>query len=163
MRTTVCALAVFALLAVVGASAASANAPVITHYPNTTLSNPDMGICASPVALTWTLSNWSSTEFFDRNGNPTSTHWKFFEQDTFTGPQLTLTGDKYSLEVVWTYDSDGEVTHVYGDGVLEKLALPGGHGFWISVGRGDFVSSLPLEPEVGHTPDIAALCAALGA
>jgi hypothetical protein len=94
---------------------------------------------------------------------PERLHFKFFEQDTFTGTTGTLTGDKYSLEFKWTYDGSGNVTHIYSDGVQEKVTLPNGHAVLISVGRVDYLSGNPLEPVFGHTSGFATLCAAIGA
>jgi opacity protein-like surface antigen len=164
MRTTLCALAAFAVLALVAVSAASASPPVITRVPSLgTASAVVSGFCATDITLTFTVTDWSRTDFFDSAGNLTESHYKFFEQDTFTGPTGTLIGDKYSLEFMWTYDSSGNVTHIYGDGVQEKVTLPNGRAVLISVGRVDYLSGNPLEPEFGHTSGFAPLCAAIGA
>jgi len=61
-------------------------------------------------------------------------------------------------------DSSGNITHIYADGVGEKIPLPDGTLF-ISAGRLDFADhpgvNFTLSPDHGHTGNLAAFIAAL--
>jgi len=164
MKATVCALAAFAVLAFAGVSVASASPPVITRYPDTTLTTQVPDICPSPYTLTMDLTGWTEQVFFDTNGNLAKVNYEWFEQDTFTGPAGTLTGEKYHSHMQVLLDSSGNVTSIYLDGGLEKVWLPDGT-FFITAGRTDVLArttSVILNPDHGHSGNIAEFCAALG-
>ena len=59
---------------------------------------------------------------------------------------------------------DGEVTHVYASGLVERVPLPDGTVF-LSAGRLDFAahpgSEFRIVPDVGRSGNVAAFCAAL--
>jgi hypothetical protein len=154
------------LLAGVAVTAAWANPPTITHFPDFTGTTTITDLCASPITQTFALTNQTETDFTDRNGNLTEIRSKFFEQDTFVGPTgNTLVGERYSAEVQFLFDSNGNVTNIYGNGPLEKVRLPDGSLF-ASAGRVDFQArGVPFvfTPDTGHSGNVAGLCAALGA
>jgi hypothetical protein len=159
-------LAATVALALAVVSTAAANPPIIVHVPDVTGTATITDLCASPITLTFTLTNQTVTIFSDQNGNSTETHDRFFEQDTFVGPTgNTLVGDTYTAEVQVLFDSNLNVTHIYGNGPLEKVRLPDGSLF-VSAGRVDFLAraaAFVFTPDTGHSGNVAGLCAALGA
>jgi len=61
------------------------------------------------------------------------------------------------------FNSDGNNTDVFTDGVLERVRLPDG-GLFISAGRVDFTGNGPdftVTPDNGATVNLAGFCAAL--
>jgi len=166
LRKCLLSLAVTAALALAVVSTAAANPPTITHFPDFTGTATITDLCASPITLTFTLTNQTETDFSDQDGNLTKIHFKFFEQDTFVGPTgNTLVGQRYTAEVQTLFDSNLNVIHVYGGGTLEKVRLPDGSLF-VSAGRVDFLArgaAFVFTPDTGHSGNVAGLCAALGA
>ena len=73
-------------------------------------------------------------------------------------------GIPFTFNVEILFDSDGNVTHVFADGVTEKIPLPDGSLF-ISAGRLDFVAhpgaACILSPDKGNPGNVAGFCAAL--
>jgi hypothetical protein len=86
------------------------------------------------------------------------------EQDTYTANGRTLVGTPFTFEEQVLFDSSGNVTHHFASGLVEKIPLPDGSLF-ISAGRLDFTQhpgvQFILSPDMGHTGDLAAFCAAL--
>jgi hypothetical protein len=62
------------------------------------------------------------------------------------------------------FDSSGNVTHIFGTGLVETIPLPDGSLF-ISAGRADFTqhpgATFLISFDMGYTGDLAAFCAAL--
>jgi len=86
------------------------------------------------------------------------------EQDTFTANGRTLVGTPFTFDVQELFDNNGNLTHVFSSGLVETIPLLDGSLF-ISAGRLDFTQhpgvKFILSPDMGHTGDLAALCAAL--
>jgi hypothetical protein len=86
------------------------------------------------------------------------------EQDTFTANGTTIVGLPFTFSMQFHYDSGGNLTHMYVNGVFERIPLPDGSLF-ISAGRVDFVDhGVPgfiLSPDHGNPGNLAAFCAAL--
>jgi hypothetical protein len=168
MKAILCTLAAFALLAVVGVSAASASPPTIYNYGNLTFTFTITNVCPAPYTVTANAYNFKETDFFYPSGVVSMVHDKLVEQDSITGPNgVTLTSNPYSVETYYKFDTNGNETANYGDGVAEgKILLPDGSTFF-SAGRIDFVAAgnqPTINPNVGgHSGNIAALCTAIGA
>jgi hypothetical protein len=102
--------------------------------------------------------------------------WHVVEQDTFhsvigRNPDGTpIYGEKQLVGILFTFnlrilfDSQGNVTHVYADGVTERVWLPDGSLF-VSAGRVDFAAhgfpAFILSPDHGNPGNLARFCAAL--
>jgi hypothetical protein len=86
------------------------------------------------------------------------------EQDTFTANGRTLAGTPFTFETQELFDNNGNLTHVFYSGLVETIPLSDGSLF-ISAGRLDFTQHpgavFLLSPDMGHTGDLAAFCAAL--
>ena len=85
------------------------------------------------------------------------------EQDVFSADDQSLTGLPFTFNIQVLFE-DGEVTHVYASGLVERVPLPDGTVF-LSAGRLDFAahpgSDFRIVPDVGRSGDVAAFCAAL--
>jgi hypothetical protein len=161
MRRTLLLTAVaFALLA----SAAVAAEPTRTRIVDFTATSVLADLCAFPVTVTGT-SNGTFTDFFDNSGALVRSHIQNSEQDTFTANGKTLVSMPYAFSVEIYYDSAGNVVSATGAGLIEHIRLPDGSTF-VSVGRVTVTGGEEpaiLAPDVGHTGDFDALCAALSA
>jgi hypothetical protein len=119
-------------------------------------------ICNFPVTVTSTQVGVETT-FYDANGAPTRIEAHAVEQDVFTANGQSLTGLPFNFSVHVLFEN-GEVTHVYASGLLERVPLPDGTVF-LSAGRVDFTghpgAAFLISPDVGRSGDVAALCAAL--
>jgi hypothetical protein len=119
-------------------------------------------ICSFPVTIT-AVNSGTQTTFLDQNGALTRIHFYVVEQDTFTANGKSLTGLPFTFNLDVLFE-DGEVTHVYGSGLAERVPLPDGSVF-LSAGRLDFAahpgSMFLIVPDVGRSGNVAALCAAL--
>jgi hypothetical protein len=103
---------------------------------------------------------------FDANGNILGVQVHQVEHDVFSANGNTLVGLPYTFNQQVTFDSEGNVTHVYASGVASRVPLPGGDLFF-TAGRIDFIAhpgvSFLLQPDVGAQGNIAGFCAALSA
>jgi hypothetical protein len=119
-------------------------------------------ICSFPVTITGTLVG-TETTFFDQSGDVTRIQIHVVEQDVFTANGESLTGLPFTFNIRVLFE-DGEVTHVYASGLVERVPLPDGTVF-LSAGRLDFAahpgSDFRIVPDVGRSGDVAAFCAAL--
>jgi hypothetical protein len=119
-------------------------------------------ICSFPVTITATLVG-TETTFYDQSGAVTRIQIHVVEQDVFTANGETLTGLPFTFNIRVLFE-DGEVTHVYASGLVERVPLPDGTVF-LSAGRLDFAahpgSDFRIVPDVGRSGDVAAFCAAL--
>ena len=108
--------------------------------------------------------NGTERDFTDQNGNLTRIGFNFVEQDTFSANGHQLVGDPYRNLQQVLFDSNGNVTHDYATGVIERIQLPDGSLF-LSAGRLDFVGhpgeAIVITPDQGLSGDIEAFCAAL--
>jgi hypothetical protein len=145
------------------ASTALAQKPVKTEYP------PEQGytviydVCGFPVENPAILYV-TETDLYDRSGSLTRIDYHIVEQDTFIANGKSLSGVPFTFNVKVLLDNEGNPTHVYADGVTEKVWLPDGSLF-ISAGRVDFAAhgfpEIILSPDHGNPGNIAGFCAAL--
>jgi hypothetical protein len=119
-------------------------------------------ICSFPVTITATIVG-TETTFYDQNGEVTRQQIHIVEQDVFSTDDQSLTGLPFTFNLQVLFE-DGEVTHVYASGLVERVPLPDGTVFF-SAGRLDFAAHPGAEfrvvPDVGRSGDVAAFCAAL--
>ena len=120
-------------------------------------------VCSFPITVDFS-SVGTETDFVDSSGAITMAFLHFVEQDTFSANGKTLTGEPYTANVHFLLDSSGNITHIFGQGIVEKVVLPDG-GLFITAGRVDFVAhgSPPflITPDVGAAVNLAGFCAAL--
>ena len=119
-------------------------------------------VCSFPINVDSIISI-AEKDFFDASGALIRMSWHVIEQDTFTANEKTLVGVPFTSNIIWLFDSIGNVTHIYADGVTEKIPLPDGSLF-ISAGRLDFLDhsgAYVLSPDKGNPGNIAGFCAAL--
>jgi hypothetical protein len=144
------------------ASLAAANAPVIVHKTHSE-TNVLTGACAFPVTVDSTITE-TDRFFSDQNGVLTGANANFTEQDTFSANGKSLTGDPYSGTIQASFDSSGNITQEYIEGVLERVPLPDGSVF-LSAGRVDLAAhnfpSFVVTPDTGSAENLAGFCAAL--
>ena len=119
-------------------------------------------ICSFPVTITATIVG-TETTFYDQSGEITRIQVHIVEQDVFSADGESLTGLPFTFNIQVLFE-DGEVTHVYASGLVERVPLPDGTVF-LSAGRLDFAAHPGAEfrivPDVGRSGDVAAFCAAL--
>ena len=161
MRTIVLIGAV--VMAAVLAASATAAQPTITRGGTFTGTTTLTGVCSFPVDVTFSQT-FTEIDYFDENGNLTRVFIHAVEQDVFSANGKTLTGEPFTVNTDVLFDGEGNVTHVYGSGIFERIILPDGSLF-LSAGRGDFIAhpgeSFLLSPDVGAKGNIAGFCAAL--
>jgi hypothetical protein len=150
------------LATAVFATAAAADRPIITHFTATfTAVVPDA--CSFPVTLD-SSATLTETDFVDRTGAITMIHAHVVEQDVFSANGKSLTGVPFTFNIDVVFDSGGNVVHVFANGLVEKVPLPGG-GLFITAGRVDFAAhgfpQFLITPDVGATVNLAGFCAAL--
>jgi hypothetical protein len=163
MRAFRCAALAASLVGVtVCASAARADRPVISHYP---ISDSKLAtdLCSFPITVAES-EDVTETDFVNSSGTITRIQLHVMEQDTFIANGKTLVGEPYTANADIRFDSSGNVTQLYLEGVLEKVPLPDG-SFFMAAGRVNVVAdgfpSIALIPDNGATINLAGLCAAL--
>ena len=143
--------------------AAAAAQPTKTTFSGLTFSAVLSGVCSFDVNVDSTVSG-TEIDFVDQSGNLTHVYVHQVEQDTFTANGKTLTGIPYTLNLDILFDSSGNITHVFSNGLVEKIPLPDGTLF-VSSGRLDFTNhpgvTFVLSPDVGNPGNVAGFCAAL--
>jgi hypothetical protein len=154
-----------AFAATVFVAPATADRPIVSHFTFSQTATLT-GACAFPITVDST-SDGTETDFVDESGSLTRLTFDGFEQDVFTANGKTLVGERYHLHVTFIFDENGNVTHIYGQGVVEQVRLPDGSLF-ISAGRLDFLAhpeslAFLLTPDVGATVNLDGFCAALSA
>ena len=161
-RTTLLVL-VAAVATAVFASAAAAAQPTKTSFSGATSNSVLTGVCPFDVNVVSTASG-TEIDFVDQGGNSTHSLIHQVEQDTFTANGKTLTGIPFTFNLDLLFDSSGNVTHAFAEGVVEKIPLPDGTLF-VSAGRLDFVDHpgvfFVLSPDAGNPGNVAGFCAAL--
>ncbi|HZD86709.1 MAG TPA: hypothetical protein VE088_01725 [Gaiellaceae bacterium] len=168
MKILLFTLAALAACLCVGVSAASARPPVITHIPAVgPFTFTVHGVCPFDFTDVNSLSNYTEQDYFDTNGNLMKINWEFSAFDQYIGPGGTTLfnsgGGHFHAQMV--FDSNGNVSSDYGEGVIERVLLPDGSTFF-AAGRADFLAhgSEPIYvPDWGHARNLAGFCAALGA
>jgi hypothetical protein len=153
---------VAAVVSAVFASTAAAAKPVMSQYIESS-SAVLTDACAFPVAVDFTASV-TEIDFFDQSGALTRVYAQFVEQDTFSANGKSLTGVPFTFNFQVLFDSSGNITHLFSEGIVEKVPLPDG-GLFITAGRVDFAAhgfpTFILTPDVGATVNLAGFCAAL--
>jgi hypothetical protein len=145
------------------ASSAAADRPIVSHF-STSFTATLTDACSFPVTVD-SSADLTETDFVDQSGALTRLTFQGVEQDTFSANGNTLVGEPFHIDVVFVFDDSGNVTHIYGQGVVEEVRLPDGSLF-ITAGRVDFVAhpeapGFLLTPDVGATVNLAGFCAAL--
>jgi hypothetical protein len=162
MRKVAILCCAFAVAGVV-ASGAFADEPTKFPISATGIQTTLTGVCSFDVAISSDVSGFGIV-YTDESGALTRVLYHVTEQDTFSANGKSITGEPYTGNVEFLYDSTGAITHVYGSGVVERLVLPSGTLF-LSAGRSDFAQhpgvDFLLSPDVGNPGDVAAFCAAL--
>jgi len=145
------------------AASAGATQPVITHFTDTDVPGTLSGVCSFDVSIS---SDFRGTEidYFDKNGALTRVYVHIVEQDTFSANGKEITGEPFTFNIEVLFDADGNVTHAFASGLVERIVLPDGT-FFLSAGRLDFIAhpgvSFLISPDVGNPGNVAAFCAAL--
>jgi hypothetical protein len=144
------------------ASAARADRPVISHYPVSD-SKLVTDLCSFPITVAESV-DITETDFVNASGAITRIKLHIEEQDTFSANGKTLIGEPYTANIDIRFDSSGNVTQLYYEGVLEIVPLPDG-SFFMAAGRVDLAARgfppIVLSPDNGATVNLAGLCAAL--
>jgi hypothetical protein len=155
-------LIIVAVGAAVFASAAAADKPIRTQYTSTS-TTVLTDVCSFPITVDLS-ANITETDFVNSSGELTRVLAHVVEQDTFSANGNSLTGTPFTFNIDVLFDSDGNVTHLFANGIVEKVPLPDGSLF-ITSGRVDFAAhGFPLfliTPDVGATVNLAGFCAAL--
>jgi hypothetical protein len=162
MLRSLTAVFLVAVGAVIFAFSALADRPTRTTFEGLTGSSVLTDVCAFPVNVDWTVSG-TETDYYDQSGTLTRSFFHQVEQDTFTANGRTLVGIPFQFNFYALFDSDGNVTQAFTDGVVETIPLPDGTLF-ISAGRADWTQRLGgfiLSPDMGNSGNLAAFCAAL--
>lgn len=163
-RLTACAVVMSgaAIGLAVFAPTAAADSPDISHK---TISATSVltGACSFPIAVN-SGGNETDRFFFDQSGTLTRANANASEQDTFTANGKSLTGDAYTVNLTAFFDSSGNITQEYADGIQERVPLPDGTVFQ-SAGRVNFAAqgfpSFTITPDAGSELNLAGFCAAL--
>jgi hypothetical protein len=120
-------------------------------------------VCSFPINIDSTASG-TEIDYFDAGGALTRVFIHRVEQDTFTANGKTLVGIPFAFNIEILFDSNGNVTSSFGNGLYEKIPLPDGSLF-VSAGRADFAAhpgvGFLLSPDKGNPGNIAGFCAAL--
>jgi len=144
------------------ASAARASSPVMLHYTYSFTGIVSNDICPFPLTIDGTVAI-DERQFFDQSGARTAIDRHSVEQDAFSANGKSLTSLPVTYNIFHPFNSDGNNTDVFTDGVLERVRLPDGSLF-ISAGRVDFTGNGPdfiVTPDNGATVNLAGFCAAL--
>ena len=149
----------------VGASGAarSPDAPITIPIDETNTFT-DTGLCAFPVTIESHIVG-SLTLYLDRKTDTLQQyHVAVTETDTFIGPGATIVGDPYPARNTAKADPDGNITETL-HGAVARITLPDGTKLWSAgFSRATNAESMfVINPEKGHSLDVAALCAALAA
>ena len=156
---------IFALVvaAAVFASAAAADRPTRTEFAGVTFSSVLTDVCTFSVNVDSTVSG-TEIDYVDTSDAVTRVFFHQVEQDTFAANGKTLVGIPFTFNIEILFDSSGNVTHVFADGVVEKIPLPDGSLF-VSAGRADFAAhpgvNFLISPDKGNPGNVAGFCAAL--
>jgi hypothetical protein len=115
-------------------------------------------ICAFPITVTAHQTGFAIT-----GADGTSANYHLTEQDTFTANGHTLTSERFTFDVHFTLDSQGNVVHAYSTGQIVAVPLEQGVTFR-AAGRFDFVAAgadFVLVPQSGGSHNQDAFCSAL--
>lgn len=163
-RAVVIAAVVFASV-FLGAAGAARNpdAPVMSPIDETFV-RVVTDLCAFPVTVESHVEG-TLRFYLDRQTDTLAAiNIAVTETDTFIANGNTIVSDPFAARNRLVFDPEGNVTETL-HGLIEKITLPDGTTF-VSAGRASETNGEPrfiIGPEVGHTGDVDALCAALAA
>ena len=154
----------FLVTATLGISATTvlADQPVMYKIGPLTEDSVLLNTCEFPVSISVTFTI-TGTDFVDKNGIVKMTHWHFDAQDTFTANGKTLIGVPYTYNVEVYWDSDGNATSWYVNGVIEKVPLPD-KTLFNPAGRSNITENpfeISISPDKGTSGNVDGFCAAL--
>jgi hypothetical protein len=159
--TTLLVVLTAVVIAAAFAPLAAAGQPTIVHKTSSQV-NVLTNACSFPITVDSAMTE-TDRFFSDQSGALTMANANVTEQDTFTANGKSLTGVPYTYSIEAYFDSSGNVTAVYADGVIERVPLPDGSVFR-SAGRVDFIaqgSNFSVTPSFGGSTNLAGFCAAL--
>ena len=155
-------VSIVAVSAAIFALPAAADKPTKSEF-SFSVSSDINDVCSFQVTQASKVSI-TEIDFFDASGNLTRIDLHFVEQDTFTANGKILFGLPYAFNDHLLFDSSGNVTQEFSEGVVEKVPLPDGSLF-VSAGRIDWVdhpgAAVLLSPDMGNPGDVARFCATL--
>lgn len=155
-------LAVAMSVAIVASPVAAAK-PTHTEFTFSFINYAVTDLCAFPIYQDGTV-NINQTDFVDKGGVLTRSDQHVVQQDTFHANGKILVGFPYTFNARILFDSSGNMTNFFIDGVLEKIRLPDGSLF-VGAGRADFLDhpgvTILLSPDHGNPGNVAGFCAAL--
>jgi hypothetical protein len=144
------------------ASTAAADKPIVSTTTETG-SAVLTDVCSFPITVDFSDAV-RETRFVDKSGDVTRIVDHVVEQDVFSANGKSLTGVPFTFNMDFLFDSSGNLTHRFSNGVAQKVPLPGG-GLFILAGRVDFVAhgnpTFLFFPDVGATVNLEGFCAAL--
>jgi hypothetical protein len=160
--TTLVGVLVAAVAFAVLAPTAAADPPVIVHKTSS-VTSVLTGACAFAITVDSTMTE-TDRFFSDQNGVLIKANANVDEQDSFSANGKFLTGDPYTVTLHAVFDSSGNITEEYADGVIERVTLPDGSVFQSS-GRVDFGAngfpSFAVVSDYGSARNLDGFCAAL--
>ncbi len=120
-------------------------------------------VCTFPVVVE-ASGVFTELDFHDQSGALTRIEGHQIEQDTFSANGISITGLPYNFNYQFLFDSNGDLTHLYATGLVERIVLPD-RTLFLSAGRVDFVdhpnAPFLLTPDRGRSGNVEAFCAAL--
>jgi flagellar hook assembly protein FlgD len=153
----VVALAIFA-------PTAAADQPVVVHKTSS-LTSVLTGACPFSITVDSTMTE-TDRFYSDQNGVLIRANAHVDEQDSFSANGKSLTGDPYTVNLHAFFDSSGNITEEYADGIIERVTLPDGSVFQ-SAGRVDFGAdgfpAFAVTSDYGSARNLDGFCAALSA
>lgn len=144
------------------APSAAADQPVIVHKTSS-VASVLTGACPFSITVDSTMTE-TDRFFSDQNGVLIRASANVDEQDSFSANGKSLAGDPYTVNLQAFFDSSGNITEEYGNGVIERVQLPDGTVFQ-SDGRVDFGAhgfpSFVVVSDWGSARNLDGFCAAL--
>ena len=144
------------------APSAAADQPVIVHKTSS-VASVLTGACPFSITVDSTMTE-TDRFFSDQNGVLIRASANVDEQDSFSANGKSLAGDPYTVNLQAFFDSSGNITEEYGNGVIERVQLPDGTVFQ-SAGRVDFGAhgfpSFVVVSDWGSARNLDGFCAAL--
>jgi hypothetical protein len=146
------------LLAAAPAGAAAPAKDTFTIHITDTITD----ICPFPIHLQGRADVMESV-FTNRNGDLIRIVDHVAERDVFSAHGTSIRTDTYHYTVHVLFDEQGNLLHAYSTGQVVRMRLSDGSQF-SSAGRVDVLNSpgpFTIVPDVGHSGNVDAFCAAL--
>jgi hypothetical protein len=141
---------------------AAADQPVVVQKTSS-LTSVLTGACSFSITVDSTMTE-TDKFFSDQNGVLTMASAHVDEQDSFSANGKSLTGAPYTVNLHVLFDSSGNVSEEFADGVIERVPLPDGSVFQ-SAGRVDFGAhgfpAFAVVSDYGSARNLDGFCAAL--